>query len=91
MIFYVVTDSSDPSGRRDFVRSESIQVTFTPSSEPQSQRLSIPLVNDDINEAEEGFFVTIMSDDIFIPEKTVELVRGGVTLAKIDDDDRKLL
>lgn len=71
------------------MRSEPILVTFTPSTGSQDQEVSLPLVNDQINEDYEGFFVIVLSENISDPSIPVELVRDGVTLVRIEDDDRK--
>jgi len=84
-------DSRDPNGRRDFKKSENIQVTFSPSNTAQDHILHIPLVNDKFNEEIEGFFVIIDVENIasLDDDVMVELVRDGVTLVNIIDDDRK--
>ena len=83
-----ILDSIDPAGRRDFIRSGPIDVTFTPSDDDQDQRISIPIVKDDINEVTEGFYAIVEPVDILNPMREVILVRG-VTLVRIRDDDRK--
>lgn len=65
------------------------QILVTISAGTQDQQVAIPLIDDDINEASEGFFVVVVEDDIAIPETSVELVRDGVTLVRIEDDDCK--
>jgi hypothetical protein len=82
-------DSSDPSGRRDFAVSEPILVTFGPSFNIQEQEVFIPLVMDDFNEAIEGFFMVIVAENISNQALDIDLVRGGVTLVNIVDDDRE--
>lgn len=64
-------------------------VTFPPSLTIQEREVFIPLVIDDINEAIEGFFVVVVTENISDPSVTIELVRGGVTLVNILDDDSK--
>lgn len=87
-----MVDSSDPAGRRDFVQSDPILITFQPSTRIQEQEVFIPLVQDDINEATEGFFVIVVAENISSePSLTINLGRGGVTLMNILDDDRKQL
>lgn len=71
------------------MRSGPIFVTFNQSAGIQGQEVAIPLIDDDINEAPEGFFVVVMEESIAIPETSVELVRNGVTLVKIEDNDCK--
>lgn len=51
--------------------------------------MCIPLVNDVFNEAIEGFFVMVVSEGI--SNQTVNLVREGLTLVRIEDDDGELL
>ena len=82
----------DGSGRRDFVRNGTIEVTFSPNINIQQQEIFIPLVNDQINEAEEGFLVIFDQDRFAIinPEVTVQdIIRGGITVVRIMDDDCK--
>ena len=84
--------STNSSEKSDYVVSEPIFVTFSPTTsfDIMEQEIFIPLVMDNINEATEGFFVVI--DDQGIADQTlpIELERGGVTLVNIVDDDRKL-
>ena len=82
-------DSIDDNGRRDFVRNGTIEITFPPSNNIQEKEVLISLVDDQINEAEEGFLVLVDADNIFIPEEVVDLIRDGVTVVKIVDNDRK--
>lgn len=87
LVQFFLPDSSHPSEKRDFTKSGPIQVKFTPSIGRQDREISIPIINDNINEAEEGFFVMIMTASTSVgPE---DLIRGGVTLVRIRDDDRK--
>ena len=88
MIPPCILDSSDPAGRRDFERSGPIFVTFTPSAGIQGQKVSIPLVDDEYNEDYEGFFVVVMFENVTYPESK-ELVRDGITLVTIEDNDCK--
>ena len=83
------TDSDDPAGRRDFVRNGPINVTFPPSSGIQDQEVFIPIVQDNINEAVEGFYAVVEPVDLLEPTREVTLIREGVTLVNIRDDDRK--
>ena len=76
----------DPGGRRDFIRSAPIHVMFTPSFDPQDQKFSIPIVQDNINEATEGFLAVIEAVDSI---HEVTLIREGVALVSIRDDDSK--
>ncbi len=82
-------DSANPTGRRDFVRSGPIDVTFTPSDGVQDQEISIPLIQDEINEAREGFFAVLEPVDLLDSSREVTLIREGVTLVNIRDDDCK--
>ena len=82
-------DSADPNGRRDFVRNGPIEVTFTPSDNIQDQEIFIPITQDDINEATEGFFAILEPVDLLDPTREVTLIREGVTLVNIRDDDCK--
>jgi hypothetical protein len=49
----------------------------------------IPLVSDNFNEAMEGFFMVIVAENISNQALDIDLVRGGVTLVNIVDDDRE--
>ena len=65
-------------------------VTFGPGSTIQEQKISIPLITDDLNEATEGFFVVIIKDAIIGSRReNVKMDREGVALVKIIDDDCK--
>ena len=46
------------------MRSDPILVTFTPSPGILDFLLTIPLVNDDIEEDSEGFFVVVVEENI---------------------------
>ena len=48
-------------------------------------------MDDKINEALEGFLVIIDVDNLNIPEEVIDIVRDGVTLVRINDNDRKQL
>ena len=81
-------DSIDPRGRRDFVNNGVIEVTFPPSRERISQEIIIPIVDDEYNEAPESFLVLI--DPSFrIPEEVPDILRNGIALITITDNDRK--
>lgn len=81
----------EPDGRKDFVRNDPIRITFSPSSSYVEQSVAIPLVNDDINEAEEGFILLIEIEDPGNTESTsddIMLARDGVALIEVTDEDR---
>lgn len=83
-------DSEDPNERTDFIKNGTIEVTILQGEFIQNENIYIPLVNDDINEANEGFLVIVDVDKLRLPEgETLELVRDGITLVNIMDDDRK--
>ncbi len=82
-----ILDSSDASKRSDFTRDTAISVTFTAGNGNQDQTATIPLVDDDFNEAIEGFFAVILTNEVgTIPETVVEFERV-VTVVNIEDDD----
>ncbi len=64
-----------------------IPVSFFPSAGSQSANISIPYIDDDINEAEEGFLVIIEIDDTQTDPATVGFVNEGVALMLITNDD----
>ena len=76
-------------GLQDFEEFEET-VTFDPSPGRESRNIVIELVDDEIDEPEEGFLVvfTVTSG---VPEDLANLqVLRNVTLAVITDNDRKL-
>lgn len=84
--------SLDNNLRKDFVRSTKI-VTFEPSESFAEKTVLLDLVDDQINEATEGFFAVLQVDDSLAEaedESNVQFIRNGVALVVIVDDDRKL-
>ena len=64
------------------------EVIFEPSQGISEQIITINLVDDIINEAQEGFY--IMMDVIESgPTDQITLVRNGIALVRINDNDRK--
>ena len=64
------------------------QVIFEPNPANSEQSVSINLVDEFINEAQEGFYVMIevMQSG---PTDAINLVRNGIALVRINDNDRK--
>ena len=72
--------------------SDTITVTFPPSTTNDQQTVSIPITNDDILEPEEeGFYVvvTVSMDSDDTDESRSSPIRNGVALINIVDDDGK--
>ena len=78
-------------GLQDFNSTEKI-FTFAPSVDRESVDISIGLVDDEIDETEEGFLVVFSVDESASDSRDVAnlQVLQDVTLAVIVDDDRKL-
>lgn len=79
------------NGLQDFVE-DSITVTFpaTTSGTEVVMTVNIPFINDDTNEADEGFYLlvtvnTLLSDPADVAN--AEVLRNGVALVTIRDDD----
>lgn len=79
------------NGLRDFV-GDQITVTFPPATSGAEvvMPVTIPFINDDTNEAEEGFYLlitvdTLQSDPTDVSNSVV--LRNGVALVSIRDDD----
>ena len=64
------------------------QVIFEPSQTNAEQSVTINLVDDVINEAQEGFYVMIEVMESG-PTDAISLVRNGIALVRINDNDRK--
>lgn len=64
------------------------QVTFEPSQGREETTITINFVDDIVNEAQEGFLITIEVEEID-PTDQFTLVRNGVALVRITDNDRK--
>ena len=82
------------NGLQDFIE-DRITVTFpqTTSTAEVVMPVTIPLINDDTNEAEEGFYLlitinTLESNPIDVASAVV--LRNGVALVQITDDDGNL-
>lgn len=68
-------------------------VTFKPSSYLEEVRVRVPLNDDDINEAEEGFLLLVKVDEARSDPndlKKVQYIYGGTTLILISDNDGRL-
>lgn len=75
--------------RNDF--DDSIQqVIFEPSQGISEQIVTINLVDDIINEAQEGFYVMMNVTESGLTDQ-ITLVRNGIALIRINDNDRKLM
>ena len=66
------------------------QVTFQPSTGNVDENININLVDDIINEAQEGFFVVIEVVQSGAGDQ-INFVRNGVALIRINDNDGKQL
>ena len=64
------------------------QVIFPPSQGISEQILTVNLVDDVINEAQEGFHIMINVTESG-PTDQITLVRNGIALIRITDNDRK--
>ncbi len=67
-------------------------VTFPPSNGAMDMRVFLEFIDDDINEAAEGFFAVLELDTAADHEQSdlddgITLIREGVTLVIIRDDD----
>ena len=64
------------------------QVIFAPSQGNSEQSVSINFVDDVINEAQEGFYIMIEVMESG-PTDVINLVRNGIALVRITDNDGK--
>lgn len=82
------------NGRRDFVQTTK-KLSFAPSSGPDEQSIFLDFIDDDINEASEGFYAVLNLDTSLTEDQrdveNFDFLLGGVTLLIIDDDDRKFV
>lgn len=77
-------------GKMDF-NNISQTVTFEPSLSQVQESVTINLIDDSINEAEEGFVIVIQVVEIgSVDQQGLILDRNGVALVRITDNDRKL-
>ena len=65
-------------------------ITFTPSNANNDITVYIPIFDDEINEAEEGFLILLELVDSNLAD-SVDLLSRNCTLGRIDDNDRKCL
>ena len=63
-------------------------ITFTPSNANNDITVYIPIFDDEINEAEEGFMILLELVDSNLAD-SVDLLSRNCTLGRIDDNDRK--
>ena len=79
----------DPS-RTDFDNSVKT-VTFEPSVSQLEETVIISLVDDSVNEADEGFIIIVKLVEIgTLDDQNLSLERNGVALVRIVDDDCKI-
>ena len=64
------------------------QVIFPPSQGIAEQTITINLIDDVINEAQEGFHIAMIVTESG-PSDQITFVRNGVALIRITDNDRK--
>ncbi len=62
---------------------------FEPNSSPEEFLVNISLIDDAINEVSEGFWLLIEFDETELDDTNVTLVRDGLALITIEDNDRK--
>lgn len=65
------------------------QVIFPPSQGIAEQTITINLVDDVINEDQEGFYIRMIVTESG-PSDQITFVRNGIALIRITDNDRKL-
>ena len=75
-------------GTRNDFDNTAQQVIFPPSQGFTEQIITINLVDDVINEAQEGFYIMIRVTESG-PTDQITLVRNGIALIRINDNDRK--
>jgi len=83
--------SVDDDLRQDFENS-TYRLTISPSTNNQDREIFIPLVDDDVNEATEGFLLVIRIDEGASDPRDIEnaeVIRNGVALVIITDNDGK--
>lgn len=71
-------------------RSQDNILSFQPSSGGDSVTIPAPIISDEINEATEGFFVSIafsFEDPADVTNYENNIVRNGLALVRIVDDD----
>ncbi len=66
---------------------QSLEFVFQPSNQQQEFKVNITLVDDEINELNEGFWLVIELDPS--NTETAILDRNGLALVTIRDNDRK--
>ena len=83
----------DPSGTQDFLN-DRFTVVFPPSTSVGEVEMlvTITFIDDDTNEAQEGFYLLASIDSTQSNPTDVQqamAIRNGIALINIDDDDRK--
>ena len=71
------------------MKPQALEFVFQPSNQQQEFKVNITLVDDEINELNEGFWLVIELDPN--NNETAILDRNGLALITIGDDDRKSL
>ncbi len=80
------SSTDDVNGKQDFIRNGPIKYVFDPSSETETGSIEILFNDDSINEADEGFLLLI---EVEKTDQNVAILRGGLTLVILVDEDRK--
>ena len=70
------------------MKPQDYRITFLPNQRNEETTVEVSLVDDSINEEEEGFLLVIEVEDA---TDTVSRVRDGVALININDNDREYL
>ena len=93
-ILYLYIFAVEQNGRQDFIRNAKT-VTFDPSDSFEEKNVILEFLDDDINEATEGYFALLRVDEESSSNSEdmdkLEYIRDGVTLIVINDDDGKSL
>ena len=83
--------TDEVNGKRDF--DNTIRTVVVPAGDGVvDQQVLIPIINDRINEANEGFLLVVRANEARSNPSDLANVRykdEGVTLLRITDDDRK--
>lgn len=90
-LFCMLCITVEPSGKQDFVNTTQT-VTFPPSLSviADEREVLIGIINDDINEADEGFFLVLEIEEASQTDvDNTVFIRNGVALVIIDDEDSK--
>ena len=82
---------AETNGRRDFDSSERT-IVIPPGGNTIDQNVLIPIIDDRINEANEGFLLIVRANEAgnnLLDLANLEYMDEGVTLLRITDDDSK--